>query len=151
MSRLIARYSCLGTKAKWFCGLIFCLIAFLLVVGFGASNDLLPMVAEANALTESSAATGNDFRLLSPPVSQHNGAWRVTWTSTSGKTYQLQRAANDELGATDCLGVATVAAAGPVTFFDDFTTAQRRFYRVKLIETVTTPFQIGAQEFFVPL
>ena len=140
MSHLIARYSRLGTPTKWFGGLALCLAALLLIVVSAVSDN-----------PPDGGPFGAEFRLLSAPVAQPSGAWRISWTSVSGKTYQLQRTANDDLNSANWVEVATLIATGPVTYYDDSTAARLRFYRVKLVETVTTSYFVGDPDFFVPL
>ena len=140
MSHLIARYSRLGTPTKWFGGLALCLAALLLIVVSAVSDN-----------PPDGGPFGAEFRLLSAPVAQPSGAWRISWTSVSGKTYQLQRTANDDLNSANWVDVATLIATGPVTYYDDSTAARLRFYRVKLVETVTTSYFVGDPDFFVPL
>ena len=67
-------------------------------------------------------------RLL-PPVRQANGAWRVAWSSENGRTYLLQRTANDALSATNWVDLAVVIGSGSNTFYDDYSAAGQRFYR----------------------
>ena len=140
MSRLIARCSRLGIHTRWLGGPALCLLALLLVVVSGVSDS-----------PQGGGLPGPDFRLLSPPVPQPNGAWRVTWSSTSGKTYRLQRTANDELNAANWVDVATLVATGPVTYYDDSTVARQRFYRVNLVETIPAQSFTSDANIFVPL
>src|SRR5262245_25648746 len=69
--------------------------------------------------------------VLSPPTKLPGGGYRVTWTTVPGKTYQLERAANDKLSATNWMPLATVPASLAVTFFDDTAPGSQRFYRVR--------------------
>ncbi len=75
----------------------------------------------------------------------------MSWSSVSGQTYQLQRAANEDLNAAVWIDVATVTAVGTVTFHDDATAAVRRFYRVKRVETAAPQGFNASPSYFVPL
>ncbi len=123
--------------------LVCCLGILLLLVASGISDS--PPAGEPGL------AAAGAFQILSPPARQPGGAWRVTWSSVAGQTYQLQRAANDELKGVSWVDVATVTAAGAATSHDDFSDAPRRYYRVKRLDATAAQALSASPDYFVPI
>jgi hypothetical protein len=92
------------------------------------------------------ASPNDPFSVLTPV--KINGGWRISWQSVSNGTYVIQRAANDQLNASNWVDMATVTATNVSMFYDDLTTAARRFYRVKILGA-SPQFYAGDPDYFV--
>ena len=89
------------------------------------------------------------FKIVTPLSRLGTGGWKVTWTSTPGKHYRLQRLESDNVAATPArwIDVAGVQASGPLASAEDGLLATKRFYRVVLEDnqvTDTVPPDVAA-------
>ena len=105
-------------------------------VVFALTGIVVPTLADGSP-TPNNQPPG--FRITGPPERLFQVGRRITWASTPGQLYKLQRWAGDELGVTNdppWTDLATVRAVGASTFADDPTAinAPRRFYRVAQIK-----------------
>ncbi len=121
------------------------------VIGTGTTTYYDDATSARQRFYRVRAEANPDFRFLAPPQRQVSGAWRLSWSSQPGHTYVLQRATNDALGANDWTDITTVFAVNAVTSFDDISSSTRRFYRVRLADTVAAPVAIGDADRFVSL
>ncbi len=89
--------------------------------------------------------------ILSPPTPLPGGGWRITWTSSPDQTYQLERAANDQLSPTNWIPLATVPGGDGFTIYDDTSPVTQRFYRVRFHDVVSPTYFLADPDHFVPL